>query len=149
MAVDKTRIVQHCVDQCEQKRSEITTAVRIAEETILNDTKSSMGDKYETSREMAQQELNRLQKQANQISIELSRIRELKLAASDRIVPGSLIETNQHTYFIAISLGAQNIDGRNYMIISPESPIGGLLFGKKEGDSVQFRDNTINILQVT
>ena len=87
MAVDKTRIVQHCVDQCEQKRSEITTAVRIAEETILNDTKSSMGDKYETSREMAQQELNRLQKQANQISIELSRIRELKLAASDRIVP--------------------------------------------------------------
>lgn len=149
MAVDKTIIIQHCVNQCEQKLAEITTAVTTAKESIMNDTKSSMGDKYETSREMAQQELNRLQKQEHQISIDLTRIRELKLDIPIRIIPGSLVKTNQHTYFIAISLGALKINGKNYIIISPESPIGRLLLGKKEGDTVLFRDNMIKILQIT
>ena len=35
-----------------------------------NDTKSSMGDKYETSREMMQQEITRIQNQLNEVLIQ-------------------------------------------------------------------------------
>lgn len=35
-----------------------------------NDTKSSMGDKYETGREMLQQEINKLQTQLNEVNLQ-------------------------------------------------------------------------------
>ena len=53
-----------------QKLSEkIQTFEKLIAETRAsnNDTKSSMGDKYETGREMLQQEINNLQVQLNEV----------------------------------------------------------------------------------
>ena len=64
--IDKTAIIESCLLKTANRIQEIQAAIDGANDAIVNDTKSSMGDKYETSREMAQQELSRLQQQLNQ-----------------------------------------------------------------------------------
>lgn len=43
---------------------------------------------------------------------------------------GSVVETNNGSFFIAISAGELAVHGQNYFVISPESPIGKNLIGK-------------------
>ena len=54
-------------------KNKISAKIKIFENLIVetrassNDTKSSMGDKYETGREMLQQEINNIQRQLNEV----------------------------------------------------------------------------------
>jgi hypothetical protein len=68
--MNKSEILKIIHQKLSQK---IETLEKMIAETRAsnNETKSSMGDKYETSREMVQQEINNLQIQM--ISIELAR----------------------------------------------------------------------------
>lgn len=106
-----------------------------AREAARNETKSSAGDKYETAREMMQQDIDlnnaRLLQLRRQIDV-LDRIVIDK--TSDIIIPGSIVRTTQANYFIAISAGRILVDGQTYYVISIDSPLGVQLKGKKVGD---------------
>lgn len=145
MAWNKTEIINYCRTKCEKRIIEIQSAMESAQDAILNDTKSSMGDKYETSREMAQQEISRLQTQLQQAEIDLDKINNLNIESSEHVKVGSIVITDQFDYFIAISIGAVKIGEKSIMVISKESPIGNLLFAKKVGDEVQFNGKTLII----
>lgn len=145
---NKEEVVGYCLEKCRNRVQEIQSAMDSAQDAILNDTKSSMGDKYETSREMAQQEISRLQNQLKQAEIDLDKINNLDLNSSELVRMGSIVQTDQFDYFIAISIGAVKIKEKTIMIISKESPIGNLLFGKKENETVQFNTKTITIQKI-
>lgn len=145
---NKEEVVGYCLEKCRNRVQEIQSAMDSAQDAILNDTKSSMGDKYETSREMAQQEISRLQNQLKQAEIDLDKINNLDLNSSESVRMGSIVKTDQFDYFIAISIGAVKIKEKTIMIISKESPIGNLLFGKKEKETVQFYNKTITIQKI-
>ena len=145
---NKEEVVGYCLEKCRNRVQEIQSAMDSAQDAILNDTKSSMGDKYETSREMAQQEISRLQNQLKQAEIDLDKINNLDLHSSELVRMGSIVQTDQFDYFIAISIGAVKIKEKSIMIISKESPIGNLLFGKKENETVQFNNKTITIQKI-
>ena len=63
--MNKSEILQIIQKKLSEK---IDNLERLIDETRAsnNETKSSMGDKYETSREMVQQEINNLQIQLNE-----------------------------------------------------------------------------------
>ncbi len=68
---------------------------------------------------------------------------------SESIKFGSMIETVDHYYFIAIPLG--NIildDGSSVSVISTDAPIYENLEGKRKGDTFTLKDNEIEILDV-
>ncbi|MBL7682455.1 MAG: GreA/GreB family elongation factor [Flavipsychrobacter sp.] len=110
-------------------------AIADAREAVQNETKSSAGDKYETAREMMQQDIDlnnaRLLQLRRQIDV-LDRI--VIDTASDIIIPGSIVITSLGNYFIAISAGKLPVDGQTYYAISIDSPLGTQLKGKKAGD---------------
>ncbi|MCS4226267.1 MULTISPECIES: hypothetical protein [Sphingobacterium] len=119
----------------------IESALETARDSSNDDTKSSAGDKYETSREMIQQDINRYQGQlleANKDLLQLTNIATTITDATDFVKLGSLVKTNLGLYFIATSIGALKIDDMNVFAISPVSPIGQLLLSKKTGDSFLF-----------
>jgi transcription elongation GreA/GreB family factor len=110
-------------------------AFKDAEQAQNDDTKSSAGDKYETGRAMMQQEKDRNTTQlneANKLMVALNRISTLGNAAEAET--GSIVITNNGRFYIAISAGNLVIDGESYFAISPASPIGLILKGKKAGD---------------
>ena len=100
-----------------------------------NDTKSSMGDKYETSREMLQQEINNLQIQLNEHLKSQKILKNINPNPHKVVSLGSWVETNKGKFFIAISLGEIFFNQEKIFVISAESPLAKAMNGKKEGDA--------------
>lgn len=134
----KKELLNHCSQRVEGRLAEITRAIQQAQEAIENETKSSAGDKYETSREMIQQDLNRYQMQLSQAKKEGILLRRISLGATEKVDMGAVVKTDRATYFIAISLGPQQVGGINFIVVSQASPIGKLLMGCQVGDRFSF-----------
>ena len=100
-----------------------------------NDTKSSMGDKYETSREMLQQEINNLQIQLNEHLKSQKILKNINPNPHKVVTLGSLVETEKGMFFIAISLGELSFNQEKIFVISAESPLAKAMNGKKIGES--------------
>lgn len=97
-----------------------------------NETKSSMGDKYETSREMVQQEINNLQIQLNDVLKQLDALRTLSGKVSQKVEKGSLVQTSNGLFYIAVSAGEIMQHGKKIYAISPESPLAQAIKGLKQ-----------------
>ncbi len=109
-----------------------------AQQAAKDDTKSSAGDKYETSREMMQQETDRNMAQlneANKLKVALNHINPI--IASETADTGSIVKTNNGNFYLAISAGVLNVNGEVYMAISPASPIGIKMKGLKAGNEFE------------
>ena len=109
-----------------------------------NETKSSMGDKYETSREMVQQEINNLQIQLKEIIKQKDFLKTILPKSADKAEKGAIVETEKGLFFISISLGEIVFDHKKIIAISPESPLAKEMYGKKKGE-----DFAINNLSQT
>ncbi|KPE49245.1 hypothetical protein [Chryseobacterium indologenes] len=126
----------------------ITDKIRSFENLIAetrasnNDTKSSMGDKYETGREMLQQEINNLQRQLNESLSQLSVIQKISAVPSDKVQPGALVKTNTGLFYITVSAGEIISDHQKIMTVSAESPLVKAMYGKKKREI--FTVNNIN-----
>lgn len=100
-----------------------------------NDTKSSMGDKYETGREMLQQEINNLQRQLNETLNQQHIIQKITAEPSDKVQNGALVKTDKGLFYVSASLGEIILDKQKIMTVSAESPLVKAMFGKKMGES--------------
>ncbi len=111
-----------------------------------NETKSSMGDKYETSREMVQQEINNLQNQLKswqKMRVDITRIQQ---QPTPMIGEGSLVQTDRGWFLIAAPLGVIKTADTPVYAISSESPLAAALTGKTTGDVVTVNTMTHTIL---
>ena len=70
------------------------------------------------------------------------------LTPSTNIALGSVIKTSSAYYFLSISAGELTIKETVYFAISPSSPIGKLLVGKKAEDIFTWRGQEIKIDRV-
>ncbi len=113
-----------------------------------NDTKSSMGDKYETSREMVQQEINNLQIQLNENRRALNSLKLINTNLHQTIGLGTLVELEKGFFYIAVSLGEIIFEKKKIFVISTESPLGKALFAKKSGEEISLNNITQKILKI-
>lgn len=110
-------------------------AIADAREAAQNETKSSAGDKYETAREMMQQEIDLNNIRLLQLRKQMEVLDRITTDTDSAIViPGSIVITTQGNYYISISAGKLVIDGNTCYAISMDSPLGAQLKGKKAGD---------------
>jgi len=113
-----------------------------------SETKSSAGDKYETSREMLQQEENKVNQQLEKLYFQKKELRSIRdVGAIDQVGWGSLVATDKGTFYISTSLGKVDLpqEGMIYAI-SKVSPMAMALFGKRVGDQAMLMDRRVNIL---
>ena len=117
----------------------------LAKESRDSDTKSSAGDKFETGREMMQREMDKLSALVDNTLNSIAKLdRIADLPASVVISEGSLVETDQETYFISIGYGKLD----SIYAISIESPLGLELKGKRVGDRIEMRGRNITIKSI-
>ena len=131
----KQQLYQLCVNYLSEHIRDIEAAIAEAREATANETKSSMGDKYETTREMLQQDINMNQERLAKAKTEQLFLQQLNLQQNGTAVPGAIVYTNNGNYYIAISAGSFVVDNEKYYVISPASPLGMQLKGKQAGDS--------------
>ena len=139
--MNKTEILNIARNILTEKIQNLQTLI---EETrsSSNDTKSSMGDKYETGREMLQQEINNLQIQLNGFSNSLNILKNINPVPHQSVGLGSLVETENGKFFIAVSLGEIVFEKQKIFIISSESPLAKAIHGLKKNDI--FTINNVN-----
>ncbi|MBS1772457.1 MAG: 3-oxoacyl-ACP synthase [Bacteroidetes bacterium] len=134
----------------------ITATIRDAENAIAdgreasrNETKSSAGDKYETTREMMQQEIDMNTTRLNKAKAQQQL---LNLIPTDKtftsVQPGAVVKTNNGNFYIAISAGQLIADGEKYYAVSIESPIGLQLKQRKAGDNFALNGKQYTIASV-
>ncbi len=113
-----------------------------------NDTKSSMGDKYETGREMLQQEINNLQRQLNETLNQQALLQKVNADSSEKVQSGALIETDRGLFYIAASVGEVIVDNRKVMTVSAESPLAKAMAGLTGGQKFSLNNTPQAIKQI-
>lgn len=124
-------------------------AIRAAREAAASDGKSSAGDKYETTREMMQQEISRneqLLSEAHRLRRDVEKLLPFQQSVTAR--PGSLVLTDQGCFFISISAGKLHVGDRVYFAIASLSPLGKALIGRSAGERVTFNGREYGIVEV-
>ena len=135
----KRELYKLCQDYLQKRIDAAQQAIQTAQSAANEETKSSSGDKYETGRAMMQLEI---EKNAGQLSESLKLKHALDQINPDQtpgiVQSGSLVITDQGSFFIAISLGKVVLHNQSYLVVSPGSPIGQKLLGLKPGDEMTF-----------
>jgi hypothetical protein len=145
----KQKVIQISYQLILDKLNEFELTERSAQESAANDTKSSMGDKHETSREILQQEREmngRRMAESIRQKEEIERI--LPNHEFTQIQSGTLAETSLGWFFFSTALGFVHVDNAKVAVISMASPIGQALKGLKAGESIMFQGKPILIKHI-
>lgn len=145
----KNALLDNCIEYVKERINTAESALEDNRAGLELDSKSSAGDKYETSREIVQQEVIRnelLLTEAHAMEAVLSRINVDNSFTT--IQNGSLAITNHGSFFFAIAVGKVEINKKDYFIISISSPLGQAFKDKQAGDKVVFNGKTYQIKDV-
>lgn len=145
----KQQLYNFCKSFVEDRVARIQKRIKDVQEALASDTKSSAGDKHETSRAMLQLEREKLGQQL----AEAEKMRQILAKVDperykDPIGLGSCVKTSKADYFLAISAGEYKNGTASVFCISTGTPIGQLLMGKSVGDTIKFNNEGIKILSL-
>ena len=145
----KSTLLKHCKDVVEKRFIKIKQTIADIEESLVEESKSSAGDKHETGRAMLQIDRENAGKQLQEIEKLQQLVRKIDInSKSDYARLGSLVYTNQGSYFISISIGSVIVGKSTYICVALNSPIGQLLSGKKKDDAFIFNEKEFKIKSV-
>ena len=149
MSLIKTAVYHHCESYLRQKAKGYLSQDQSLLESLDSEGKSSAGDKHETGRAMIQLEREKLAQQRERNDQDIKTLDALKNKTTTvHLAPGALVNTSLASYFLAVPADAFSHNDKKIYCISPQSPIGQLLLGKKAGESFSFRGNSIKVLEV-
>jgi transcription elongation GreA/GreB family factor len=145
----KAQLHSYCLQYVKARIDTAQAAITAAQFSANEEGKSSAGDKYETGRAMMQLEVEKNTSQLLQAKQLLQLLTQINtFHTSDMVQQGSLVNTSNGQYYIAIGAGLVTIADQPYYVISMQSPIGALLKGKQVGDSFTFNGKKISILSI-
>lgn len=145
----KSEVYELCLSLVNKRIETAETALAQAQEASNDDTKSSAGDKFETTREMMQQDIFRnksLLADAKQNLHLLDSLHDLPVI--DSVRNGALVYTNNGIFYISISVGQLAVNGQTVFAISAASPVGQLFIGKKVKDQFTFNNKQFIIEKI-
>ncbi len=146
----KQDLYNQCVQLVDMRFKSIQGHILDIQNSLLSETKSSAGDKHETGRAMLQLEREKAGRQLAEINKLRTALSKINIEKKTTYVGlGSLVYTSKAHYFIAVSLGALKGGEKSFYAISPSTPIGELLMGKRIGEEVSFNGNSFVIEQLT
>lgn len=145
----KEQLHAHCINLVRKNIEDITTAIADRREAMHSETKSSMGDKYETTREMLQQDINMNMQRLSKAKAELTVLNGIEAGKKPATAgTGSMVITDNAIYYIAVSLGAVQMGDKKYYVVSADAPVALQLRGMQAGDSININGKEVMIQRV-
>lgn len=149
MSTLKQIIHRKCVEFVDQKIVMHQKAMNNAQDAANREQRSTAGDKYDTSRAMSQNERDMFARQLAE-SLQMKKI----LTTIDpskvpkKVSGGSLVKTSMGNFYLSVSSGKIAHDGVTYFTISPLTPIGQAMLGKKVGEFFKMKNENNSIFEV-
>lgn len=148
----KNDIKNLCLAHVDAMIQEYESTVSELQKGMFEETKSSAGDKYETSRTQFQREIERLKTQISQVNTTKAILLSLNNTPSITVGEGSLlsvtVNANPLNIYIAAALGVMKYNNIPFQVISIQSPLGAALRGHKTGDSITFNQKKYTITEL-
>lgn len=147
----KAKVYETAISKVKEKMQMFREERNAINQGILEDNKSSAGDKFETGRETMTQDLNTVEKQLKQAKFEfdeLCRLQSIK-GKTPTVQEGSLVKIGSDLFLISISIGQINVGDDKVFLLSENSPLGQSLIGKKENEEIQFRGKPMKIAEIS
>lgn len=146
--LQKSAIINAFKQKLDASLHSINDAINQTEQSLQDETKSSAGDKYETSREMLQADLDRLESQRSILQNSLALFADS--TNNERINAGSIaeitIDQQPHTLYIGPAIGNIKTEHGEVRSISTASPLGAALLGKLPQEEFSWNGKSIRIL---
>lgn len=145
----KQKIKQHHLVLLQDKIDVYQDMISGLSNDSQNDAKGSAGDKHETALSMMhleQEKLTNKLKETIALKDILEKIDVSKTTAT--ITLGSYVKVNAMQLFISAALPKITIDEITILSVSPESPLGSQLLGKKQHVTVVVNGTTFTIHEV-
>ena len=143
--MNKDEALQAIAAQLENNVRELSESLegyRASSDLDENDTK----DMEDFSQQSEQKEMQyRMQIQLDQAEGALARLREFSGESLDEAKTGALVETDQNWFYLGISFPGVQIDGKEVLGLSNESPAFIAMHGKKKGDSFSIGNTVYKI----
>ena len=136
----KSVVIAELDRQLLRKLSYLNTSLNQAIDSRNSDTKSSAGDKFETSREMAQIEIQK-------IETEISKTQQFFTDLASKA--SQLIITDKGAFLISIPFGKVMVNTTEVFCISNSAPITKQLVNTEISANFEYRGVTYNILVIT
>ena len=144
----KTGLKKAVLDLISETKADLESQLLALQEASNADTKSSMGDKYETGRESINQSRGLLEKQKVLLDRNEKMIEQTSVDPSTTVTTGALVKIPLGWIWIAASMGKIIHQDQEIQVVSADSPLVVALKGKRVGDRVAFRGSTTEILEV-
>jgi hypothetical protein len=136
----KSVVIAELDKQLLTKLSYLTTNLEQAIVSRNSDTKSSAGDKFETSREMAQIEIHK-------IETEILKTQQFITDLFSKDI--QFIITDKGAFLISIPFGKLMVSGTEVFCISKTAPITSPLINTKVSGNFDYRGVAYNVLNIT
>lgn len=149
MPTIKQQLYDLCYMHLQQGIAEAMQAIDRAHDAAENETKSSAGDKYETAREMMQQEIDMNNMRIAELQKQKAVLQLTDPAKTTETVQnGCIVRTSQGNYYVGVSIGKLLVDKVPYYTLTASAPLGARLTGMKKGDKFTFNGKEFAILEV-
>ena len=138
----KNLLFDHCENHINNKLKNYLKIDQELFKSLNEETKSSAGDKHETTRAMIQIEREKNSKRIKEIENSKKQLIVIKSVQLNnlKVSPGSIIFTSNNNYFISISSEIYSSDTNKIYCVSTNTPIAKSYLGKKIGDIVTFNN---------
>ena len=137
--MQKQQLIHACNDYLIDKINGLHIIITEVTESSNSESKSSAGDKHETSKAMMQLEIEKLGTQLKEAEGQLAEFEKINFNKKfQSIEQGVLVETNKGYFLIASSIGKITVDDKIVFVISNKSPLAIVFAGKQPKDSLNF-----------
>ena len=145
----KEKIIEEISNKLEYKISEVEEELNLLTKDKNEITKSSAGDKFETSRATIQSQFDKVSINLIKLKDQLRKIKLISISSKpQKIGYGTLVNTTNSIYMVSIGYGKLTLGSKDVYVISPLSPIGRKLIDRQEGESISFNSKTEEILGI-
>lgn len=145
----KTKIHKACLDFVDLRINNFLSSYNSSVESGNTDSKSSAGDKHETGKAMAQLEQEKAAYQLAEARVLKNILEKINFDQKHKVIAeGSLVNTNNGLFYIAIGIGKLEVENNKVVIISSQSPLGKCMMGQQKGTTICYNNLNYSIRNI-
>jgi transcription elongation GreA/GreB family factor len=146
----KQKVHAYYLQQVNDKIDAFRDMISALTEDASNDAKGSAGDKHETALSMMHIEQERLNSKLSEFIEQKAILDKIDPNATHSVIAlGSLVKANTMYLFVCTALPKITVDGVQVIALSPQSPLGQNIIGKKVADNFKIGSTNYIIEEIS
>ena len=144
----KVNLHEYCVLLVQDKLNVLKQQIAARKHDLESASKSSAGDKHETSRAMIHLEQEKLGLQFIEVEKQNHLLAQIAVKQHSTFQSGTLIYTPKAFFYIAVGLGKITFQNNEVYVISPISPLAQAFLNSKSLENISFQTSNYSILSI-